>query len=80
MEGDPLIVPVVLPSGSLQFATIPSDGVVQSVIDDLTGNGEVLFEVLGDLKSYGWALQRIRKEHNGRQWEEDELEALGNGK
>ena len=77
--GDPLIVPTVVPGGSLHFATITAEGTVQDVLDALISNEEVTAEVLGDLEPYGWAVQRIRREHNGRQWEEDELEALGNG-
>lgn len=80
MADDPLIVPVVVPSGSLQFATISATGTVQDLLDDLTGNDEVTSQLLGDLQPYGWAIQQIRKEHSGRQWEEEELEALDNGK
>ena len=80
MPGDPLIVPTVVPGGSLHFATVVSDGTVQDVLETLVANPEVTSEVLGDLEPYGWAVQRIRHEHSGRQWEEDELEALGNGK
>ncbi|KAJ3004363.1 hypothetical protein NUW54_g4848 [Trametes sanguinea] len=79
MSADPLIVPTIVPGGSLHFATIVADGTVQDVLDTLIANAEVTAEVLGDLEPYGWAMQRIRREHNGRQWEEDELEALGNG-
>ena len=79
MPSDPLIVPTVVPGGSLHFATIPCEGTVQDVLDALVSNADVTAEVLGDLKPYGWAVQRIRREHNGRQWEEDDLEALGNG-
>ncbi len=79
MPSDPLIVPTAIPGGSLHFATITADGTVQDVLDALVANEEVTADVLGDLEPYGWAVQRIRLEHNGRQWEEDELEALGNG-
>lgn len=79
MADQTLIVPVVLPSGSLHFATISRDGTVQDVVESLVVNDELISEILGDLQPYGWALQRIRREHNGRQWEEEELEALGNG-
>ncbi|CDO73783.1 hypothetical protein BN946_scf185015.g111 [Trametes cinnabarina] len=79
MSADPLIVPTIVPSGSLHFATIAADGTIQDVIDILVADTEVTAEVLGDLDPYGWAMQRIRREPNGRQWEEDELEALGNG-
>ena len=79
MPTDPLIVPTVVPGGSLHFATVTSDGTVQDVLDALITNLEVITEVLGDLEEYGWAVQRIRREHNGRQWEEEDLEALGNG-
>ena len=79
MAEDTLIVPVVVPSGSLHFATVPSTATVQEVQDFLVSDDHVRYEVLGDLEPYGWAMQRIRNEHNGRQWEEEELEALGNG-
>ena len=78
-DPDSLIVPVVLPAGSLHFATISPHGTVQDVVEYLVADDEVTSEVLGDLQPFGWALQKIRREHNGRQWEEHELEALGNG-
>ena len=77
--GDHLIVPVVLPSGTLHFATILPNGTVQDVVETLISDSQVTDEVLGDLQPYGWALQGIRRERNGRQWEEEELDALGNG-
>lgn len=80
MPDDALIVPIIVPSASLHFATIKSFGTVQNVIDALVANSEVTSEVLGGLEHYGWALQKIRKEPHGRQWEEEALEALGNGK
>ena len=73
MPSDPLIVPTVVPGGSLHFATVTSGGKVQDVLDALILNSEVTSEVLGDLEPYGWAVQRIRHEHHGRQWEEEEL-------
>ena len=79
MADDTLIVPVIAPSGTLHFATIPSSGTVQSVQDYLVTNEEITSEILGGLESHGWAMQRIRTEHNGRQWEEEELEGLGDG-
>ena len=79
MADDTLIVPVIIPSGSLHFATVPSTGTVQDVEDYLTAHEEITSEILGDLESHGWAMQSIRSEHNGRQWEEEELEALGSG-
>lgn len=79
MPNDPLIVPTIVPGGSLHFATIAATGTVQDVLDALLSNEEVTAEVLGDLEPYGWAMQRIRREQHGRQWEEDELESLGNG-
>lgn len=79
MPDDLLIVPTILCSGSLHFASVSHDAVVQDVIDSLVTLEEVREDVLGDLQPQGWALQRIRKEHNGRAWEEEELEALGDG-
>jgi hypothetical protein len=79
MSDDILIVPNVLPSGSLHFASIQHDGTVGDVINSLSALDEVKSDVLGDLPPSGWAIQLIRKESPGRQWEEDELESLGDG-
>ena len=79
MPDDALIVPMLLTSGSLQFATVVGSATVQDVTDTLLQEPEVSLEVLGDLQDYGWALQKIRREPNGRQWAEEELEELGNG-
>lgn len=79
MPDDLLIVPTILCSGSLHFASVKHDAVVQDVIDSLVALQEVQEDALGDLQPGDWALQRIRKEHNGRAWEEEELEALGDG-
>jgi hypothetical protein len=79
MSDDILIVPTVLPSGSLHFASILHDGTVGDVINSLSALDEVKSDVLGDLPPSGWAIQLIRKESPGRQWEEDELESLGDG-
>ena len=80
MPESSLIVPVVVPTGSLHFATIRQDGKVQHVIDALLARPEVTSEVLGGLDHTGWALQKIRIEKSGRQWEERDLESLGDGK
>ena len=79
MSDNQLIVPIATPSGSLHFATIHPEGTVDDALQILLTDDEATSDVLGDLESYGWALQRMRKERNGRQWEEDELERLGNG-
>ena len=79
MPDDTLIVPTILPSGSLHFASVQHDGTVGDVINSLSALDEVKSDVLGDLPPRGWALQLIRNELPGRQWEEDELESLGDG-
>lgn len=79
MADDQLIVPIEIPSGNLQFATISHNGTIHELLDSLTGNVETVGQIIGDLPPYGFAIQQIRKEHNGRQWEEEELESLGNG-
>jgi diaphanous 1 len=79
MSVRPLIVPIVLTSGSLRFAEVREDATANDVIHSLVSIEEVKTEILGDLEDHGWALQRIRVEHSGRTWEEDELEALGDG-
>jgi len=74
-----LIVPIVVPTGSLHFATVRPDGTVRDAINALLAQPEVTSEVLGGLDDAGWALQRIRIEKSGRQWEEEDLEKLGDG-
>jgi len=74
-----LIVPTLLPTGSLQFAEIPDDGRAQDVIDTLLQIDGLKEEILGGLENLGWGLQSIRTERSGRPWEEDELMALGDG-
>lgn len=79
MPSNPLIVPVSLPDGSLHFANITPNGTVQDVLDELTRLDDVRLDVLGDLESDAWGIQKIRRESTGRVWEEEELEALGSG-
>ena len=79
MSDHSLIIPIVVTTGSLHFAAIKPDGIAQDVINVLTQLDEVVSGILGDLQADGWALQKIRREQNGRQWEEEELEALGDG-
>ena len=79
MPESSLIVPVVVPTGSLHFATVEPDGIVQDVIDALVAQPEVTSELLGSLDVAGWAVQKIRIQKSGRQWEEEDLEKLGDG-
>ena len=79
MPDNQLIVPTLLTNGSLHFAKVLSDSTIQDVIDSLVSIAEVASETLGDLEEAGWAIQKIRVEENGRPWEEDELEAVGDG-
>ena len=79
MADESLIVPIEIPSGSLQFVTISPNGTIQELLDSVTTNIDITSQLLEDLSPYGFAVQQIRKEHNGRQWEEDELDTLGNG-
>jgi diaphanous 1 len=80
MPESSLIVPVVVPIGSLHFATIRPSGTVQDVVDALLVQPGITSELLGGLDDTGWALQKIRIEQTGRQWEEGDLENLGDGK
>ena len=79
MADESLIVPIEIPSGSLQFVPISPNGTIQELLDSVTTNVDIASQLLEDLSPYGFAVQQIRKEHNGRQWEEDELDTLGNG-
>ena len=80
MLTNPLIVPTILPTGSLVFAEVAQEGRAQDVIDTLIDLPGVKEQILGDFEDNGWALQRIRVEQSGRVWEEDELLSLGDGK
>lgn len=80
MSDNSLIVPVKVALGSLQFTSVKSDSTVQEVIDCLVALDEITSELLGDLEGAGWAIQKIRQNESGRQWEEEELNAMGDGK
>jgi diaphanous 1 len=79
MSDDSLIVPTLLPTGSLHFAAVKTDSVVQHVLDALANLEEVRDDILGDWQCDHWAMQKIRKETPGRQWDERELERLSDG-
>lgn len=79
MPDNPLIVPAILVTGTLHFAEVKSLAKAKDVISALLSLDGVKSEILGALKEQGWALQRIRTEECGRPWEDDELDALGNG-
>lgn len=76
----PLIVPIILVNGDLQFVEVDHGATVQDVLNELLETSDVKNNILGDLEDQGWALQRLRFERKGRRWEEEELEALGDGK
>ncbi|KAJ6515515.1 hypothetical protein C8R45DRAFT_809608 [Mycena sanguinolenta] len=79
MPTNSLIVPTILPTGSLRFAEVQQNATTEDVIEALIAIDGVKTEMLGDLADQGWALQTIRGEQSGRPWEEAELEALGDG-
>jgi len=79
MPDNPLIVPTLLTTGSLHFASVKPDSTARDVIDSLVALDEVRVDILGDLEEAGWALQQIHREESGRIWEERELKAIGNG-
>lgn len=80
MPDSSLIVPTILPTGTLHFVSVKPDSTIQNVIDSLVALDEVNSEILGDLDEAGWALQKIRWEESGRTWEIFELQAIGDGK
>lgn len=79
IASDTLVVPTILPTGSLHFAEVGTNGTAQDVVEVLLEVEGPKQEVLGDLEDCGWVLQRLRSEQSGRLWEEDELMALGDG-
>jgi diaphanous 1 len=80
MPDSSLTVPTILTTGTLHFVSVKPDSTAQDVIDSLVALDEVNSDILGDLDEAGWALQKIRWEESGRTWENDELEAIGDGK
>lgn len=81
MASVPFIVPTLSPSGAIHFAAVKQNAIAQDVIDVLASLEEVKEDILGDLPELpnSWAIQRIRKEPQGRTWSEDELKSVGNG-
>ncbi|CAK5262775.1 unnamed protein product [Mycena citricolor] len=81
MPAQSLIVPTILPTGTLHFAEVEHSATAQDVINALLLVADLKSEILGDVEEgdAGWALQTIRVERPGRPWEEVELEALGDG-
>lgn len=79
MATEPLVVPLILVTGSLHFVEVNPDARAQEVIQRALQIDGLKEEVLGELEDAGWALQNIRVEHSGRAWEEDELTNLGDG-
>lgn len=77
--GDFPTFPVLLLDGSLQYPSISADTIAQDLIETLIQLDEVKCTVL-DVVPSAWVLQRVRKEKQGRKWDEGELLALGDGK
>ncbi len=77
MPDDTLLVPTVLTSGTVHFATVAATSTAKDVIDALVSSNEVKEEALGGLEETSWDLQRVRVARSGRPWEEYDLEALG---
>lgn len=75
-----MIVPTILPTGTVHFAEVSESATVQDVIGALIAIDGLKLEILGHLEDRGWALQTVRTEQSGRQWKEAELEALGDGR
>lgn len=75
----PLVVATTLTNGNICFAEVPRDATVQDVIDALLKQENIVSEALDGLPDEGWALQKIRTERHGRRWEDEALEALGDG-
>jgi hypothetical protein len=80
MPDNSLIVPTILTTGTIHFASVKADSTAQDVIDSLVALDGVNLDILGDLDEAGWALQNVRQEDIGRTWEVHELEAIGDGK
>ena len=80
MAANTLIVPTLLLNGTIHFAEISQEGTAQDVVDTIVASKDITNDILGHLENRAWALQRIRVEKNGRNWEQDELEVLGDGK
>ena len=77
-----LVVPVLSPSGQVHFVSLSKNANASDAIEALKSLDDVVEDVLGNLEDgeYGWALQRVQREDAGRNWEEEELEALTEGR
>ena len=80
MSVNTLVVPVLSPSGTVHFASIPRDATVKDLINVLQKSDDVREDILNGLPESGWDLQKVRLEEPGRAWEDHELEILNNGK
>lgn len=76
MSDDLLITPVISPSGTVHFASVPHDATIQDIITALSRSEDVREDILLDLPDSGWDIQSVRKEQQGRSWEDTELEEL----
>ncbi|KAJ8462763.1 hypothetical protein ONZ45_g17814 [Pleurotus djamor] len=79
MPDDTILIPTILPTGTLHFATVGAQATAKDVILELAANDQAQAELDGFADASECALQRIRSEPTGRSWEEHELEALGDG-
>ena len=80
-DAAPLVAPVLSPSGTVHFVSVREDATVGDALNALSQMEDVKEDILGHLPEgeHGWALQTVLKSESGRQWEEDELENLGDG-
>ena len=86
MEDSELTVSVLVPNRGVETVCVPSRSTtIQDVLGMILGRDGVRGDVLGGLlwgggkEDEGWALQVVRKEKEGRIWEEVELASVGDG-
>lgn len=79
MSADVTSVPILLSNGTVHRVSLRGVTNVGQAIASIVESDTVRESILDGLEDVGWDLQTIRIESRGRIWEEEELEALGDG-
>ncbi len=75
-----LVVPLLTTSGSSHTVSVENVATIGNVIDVAISCLDLRSEVLGHLAGdHGWAMQRVRREKQGKVWVDGEMECIGDG-
>ncbi|KAJ7591544.1 hypothetical protein C8J56DRAFT_1003980 [Mycena floridula] len=80
MATDTLLVSILTVAGEKDVVVVPQQATAQDVINQLVSEGKIrLADILGDLQSDAWALQRLRIEDNEPTYEDGEIVSVCDG-